>query len=287
MEAVMSPARAALVALSVSLATSAFGCGDDDAQPDDGDDQGTVADASTGDPDGGDGAAPDAGRGKADAAPGDGGGDGGEPDAGGGAPDGGGDPDAGTPPDAGGNDDAGPIDAGTPDGGPLDAGPLDGGGPVDAGPDPLDGQFLLGIRLALAPTAPAVRFITTVDATGASADFTFQAITAANCLDGGGGGFPVGNTESAPGIAIAPNGTFQLTLTTVTLPAEANSVLCSELSAESISVQGTVASPDLTCGTITVNATGLPPLAGTFGAIRIPTGTVGDENLPAPVTSCP
>ena len=28
-------------------------------------------------------------------------------------------------------------------------------------------------------------------------------------------------------------------------------------------------------------------LAGTFGAIRIPPGTVGDDNLPAPVVACP
>jgi hypothetical protein len=276
------PHSTALLALSALLATASLACGDDDAGGDGGD--GTVADASAGEPDASRGE-PDANRGGEDAAPTIDSGV--EPD-GGGKPDAGRE-DAGSPPDAGGGDDAGTPDAGTLDAGTPDAGPLDAGGPPDAGVDPFDGEFLLSIRLNLAPDAPPVRLITTVDFTGSSeggsADFTLQPISASICLGGATGGFPVGDAATANGIPVGTDGRFQIALTNVAVPADANSILCTALTGN-INVAGAVVTPDLTCGTITVSALG-QQLPGTFGAIRIPPGTVGDPNLPAPVTSCP
>jgi len=284
--------RTACFALCALIAAAGSACGDDDdALTDDGDGQGTAADAA-----GGDGAADAASGGEVDAAPGgeDGGGrlDGGALDGAavedaGSLPDGG-DLDGGAAPDAS-PADGGPLDGGgAPDAGPADGGVPDGGAP-DAGPDPFDGEFLLSIRVDLFPNAP-IRLITTVDFTpggeGGTADFTFQPIKFGGCAPEGNGGLPVGDPFTAAGIGVDGAGAFEIGLADVTLPAGANTPLCIELTAESINVAGTVRGPDLTCGEVTVGALG-GQLTGTFGAIRIPPGTVGDANLPEPVTECP
>lgn len=287
MSLVHRTARLGLVAL---LATAWVGCGDDDAfsdDDDDGADDGTTIDAGDGD---------EIDAGEPDAAP--------SPDA---APT----PDAATfdaaPPDGGGIDaslppDAGEIDAGTPDAGPPDAGPVDAGtpdagtpdaGPPDAAPpDDLDGEFLLGIVAGIFPDAP-IRFITTVDftpsgggGTAGTADFSFQAINAAVCVPGQ-GGFPVNAPPLvANDVPINADGTFTIEFIGQTLPGPSNPVpvtgiQCTDLTAN-ITVNGTIVSADVTCGTV---ETPLLPL--TFGAIRIPPGTIGDANLPPPLTACP
>jgi hypothetical protein len=263
---------------SALFALGLAACGDNNAAPwaDDGDDDdgdgATLPDASGGDPDSGGGQA-DAGGGDKDA--------GDQPDAG--DLDGGSDRDAGDVPDAGGLDGGGAPDAGEPD-----AGTPDGGAP-DAGPDPLDGEFLLALQADLAPDV-RIRLITTVDFTdgggGAGvADFTFQPIVATNCSVEM-GGLPVGATTTVNAIPIDVEGAFQIVLSQLTLPALANAFTCTEVVVDEIDVLGTVQSPDLTCGTVSVTLDTIE-LAGTFGAIRIPPGTVGDENLPAPVVACP
>ena len=279
--------RRAGVLLSAIVSSLLVGCGDNNEPihggggDDDDDGAGAMSDAAGGGaPDGGSGVKPDANSddqdagGKADAGDLDGGGDedAGEPD--------GGDRDGGAAPDAG-------IDAGTPDAGDLDGATPDAGEP-DAGPDELDGEFLLAIAANLAPASP-IRFITTVDFTptggsAGTADFTFQPIIAENCAAGM-GGLPVGAAFTSPGIEIAADGTFQIALSNVTLPAEANTILCAELTADLIEVSGTMRGPDLTCGDVTVTS-GTLQLLGTFGAIRIAPGTIGDD-LPDPVAACP
>ncbi len=135
-----------------------------------------------------------------------------------------------------------------------------------------------------------IRLITTVDFTATEgdagvADFTFQPIVATNC-SAEMGGLPVGEPTTVSGIPIDGEGAFQIVLSQLTLPALANAITCAEIVVAEIDVLGTVQSPDLTCGTVTVTL-GTAELAGTFGAIRIPPGTVGDENLPEPVVACP
>ncbi len=139
---------------------------------------------------------------------------------------------------------------------------------------------------AFNPNDP-IRFIATVDFTGAgeggTADFSFQPLIAADCVADM-GGLPVGEPFASNGVPVGADGTFQMTLNG-TLPADANPVpalQCQELAAE-IEVTGQIISADLSCGTVVVLGT----IMGTFGAIRIPPGTVGDENLPAPLTACP
>jgi hypothetical protein len=264
--------------LSALFAVGLAACGDNNAAPgaDDGEDDdgggATLPDASGADPDSG-GGQPDGGGGDKDA--------GDRPDAG--DVDGGSDRDAGDVPDAGDRDGGGAPDAGDPDAGTPDA------GEPDAGPDPLDGEFLLALRANALPDA-RIRLITTVDFTATDgdtgvADFTFQPIVATNC-SAGMGGLPVGAATTVSDIPIDGEGAFQIVLSQLTLPALANAITCTEVVVDEIDVLGTVQSPDLTCGTVTVTLDTLV-LAGTFGAIRIPPGTVGDANLPEPVVACP
>jgi hypothetical protein len=285
--------RTAFLALSALLAVASGACGDDDALSDDGgaDDDGTRADA------GGGGGESDAGGGNGDAAP---------PLPDGGKPDGGGDTDGGTRPDGGdadgGTPDAAPGDAGTPDAGQPDAAPPDAappdGAPPDAAPpdaalpDPQDGEFLLSVAVELFPNNP-IRFITTVEFTqvgeGGTADFTFQPIIAPNCVPET-SGFPVGTPVTVTGIPIAADGTFNIDLVGATLPGPANpiplpGIQCTELTGN-VSVTGAIVNPDLSCGDAEVTA-GTITIPGSFGAIRIVPGTVGDDNLPAPVSACP
>ena len=135
-----------------------------------------------------------------------------------------------------------------------------------------------------------IRLITTVDFTATDgeagvADFTFQPIVATNCSEEM-GGLTVGAATTVSDIPIDDEGAFQIVLSQLTLPALANAITCTEVVVDEIDVLGTVQSPDLTCGTVTVTLDTLV-LAGTFGAIRIPPGTVGDDNLPEPVVACP
>jgi hypothetical protein len=281
------------VVLHLALLTIAIAaCGDDNAprggggdDDDDDDGGGTMVDAGD-TPDGGQpdaGVEPDAGGSP----------DGGDRDAGGspdgGDRDGGGAPDAGDR-DGGGAPDAGETDAGAPDAGPTDAGEPDAGEPdagePDAGPDELDGEFLLALVAIILPDSP-IRFITTVDFTptdggAGTAVFTFQPIIVDSCAPGM-GGLPVGDPVTTPPVDIAADGTFQIGFVDLVLPAQANPLTCEELTASSVDVDGTVQSPDLTCGTGLLIGT----IEGTFGAIRIEPGTVGDANLPEPVTACP
>lgn len=261
--------RSACLALTTLLAAASGACGDNNAaRNDDGDDGGgTLPDGAGGGGELDASVQPDAAGSDIDASPGLDAGD----------VDGGGDEDAGTRPD-GGDIDAG----GKPDGGELDA------GAPDAGSDPLDGEFLLSLEAAQLPGVP-VRFITTVDFTGSeeggTADFTFQPIIREACAAGM-GGLPVGEPFTTPGIAVDGKGAFQIVIADVTLPALASPLGCAEVTADSIEVSGTVQSPDLSCGDVTVTI-GTGELLGTFGAIRIEPGTVGDANLPEPVTACP
>ena len=187
-------------------------------------------------------------------------------DDGGGAADSGG---GGGQADAGG----GEADAG---GGEADAG----GGEADAAP--VDGaQYLLGIGITV-PLPLEFRFIATVDLGKSSGDFSLQPIVSADC-DAEEAGNPVGDAESAIGVPIEKDGSFEINLPGGTIPTTANPLNCMDLTGDFV-VTGAIQKDLTACGEVAVTA---PIMAsGTFGTVAIEPGTIGDDNLPAPVFAC-
>lgn len=156
----------------------------------------------------------------------------------------------------------------------------------------ISGQFLTGLVPAFAPNS-TLRFIGTVEFTdngdGATANFSFQPITAAKCVGGeANAGQPVGDPLVINDVAISATGTFTASVTNARVEAMANDVSCGLIRAD-INLEGIIQNEDLFCGGVSGMVNSPSPASldnSTFGAIRITEGTVG-QDLPESLGACP
>jgi hypothetical protein len=202
--------------------------------------------------------------------------------------------------DDAGDDDGAQADSGS--GGQADAGggePDAAGGEADAGePDaaPIEGdQFLLGINLTVEDSpfgdlTGVSRVIATIAIDGATADFNLQPVVAPECPDAGDSGEVIGPATVVTDVAIGKDGTFEFDVANATFTQGSVGIpqICTlgDVVAN-LTVSGQVQATG-PCGG--VEGTSVAPVAnlnvtGTFGAVPIETGTVGDD-LPKAVLTC-
>lgn len=174
----------------------------------------------------------------------------------------------------------------------LDAAPVPdamvgGGGVFD-----VTGPFLLSIATTMPVPVNPIRFLVnatfTAEGDGGTVDLTIQPLVATPC-DKATGGQLVGEELSIGDIAVASDGTFEVTVVESVIDGEANPLLCGTPITADITLGGTIVSTDGICGIVSgmVNAPISGPLVGTFGAVRLPDPvTLGDADLPAAQTAC-
>lgn len=184
--------------------------------------------------------------------------------------------------------DSASIDAGTTI---ADAGPdggIDAGDPADASTADFSGLYLFAIQRR---AGDPVRFLATVAFTpstgGGAAAFSLQPLKVDGCPEVGGGGTAVGS-PIATGDVEVDDASFGFTIPDAFVVGEANPVMCSALAVD-LRIDGAARGDGSLCGDVSGSIT-LPPGqtfdGGTFGALPIAPGTVGDANLPDPVTEC-
>jgi hypothetical protein len=189
----------------------------------------------------------------------------------------------------GGDDSAGgSIDAATTS---ADAGPdggIDAGDPADAATADFSGLYLLSIQRR---AGDPLRFLATVafspSAGGGTAAFSLQPLKVDSCPAVGEGGTALGSPIAAGDVEV-DDAAFDFTIADAFIAGEANPVLCSALSVD-LRIAGVARGDGSLCGEVWGPIT-LPPGqafdGGTFGAVPVVPGAIGDPNLPDPVTSC-
>ena len=156
----------------------------------------------------------------------------------------------------------------------------------------ISGEFLVTLSPGFAPDS-LLQFIATVEATiedgAGTASFSFQPIWAENCEPPDGDArTPVGNALEADDVELDGAGAYSFTFDNAQVDGRANAVSCGAILAD-ITLTGIIQSPDLWCGDGSGMVMAPTPAnleGSTYGAIRIETGTVG-EDLPDPQPACP
>jgi hypothetical protein len=166
----------------------------------------------------------------------------------------------------------------------------------DAAP-PIEGdQFLLGILLTVEDSpfgdlSGVSRVIATVALDGATADFNLQPVVAPECPDAGESGQPIGPPTVVTDVAVGVDGSFEFDVAEAVFTQGSAGIpqLCTlgDIVAQlTVTGQVQVAGP---CGVVAGTSISPVPglvVTGTFGAVAIDNGTVGDD-LPEAVTDCP
>jgi hypothetical protein len=174
-----------------------------------------------------------------------------------------------------------------PDGPPgvhVDAAPL-----VDGPIADVSGTFLIGLTNDLLAAVNPIQFLATqtVDMTGGGYRVTlsFQPLNKTTRL-------AVGAPAVFGPVDVSTNGEFTANLPgELTIPAEANTLLVAPIVANMVVIVGRISTADFHCGTLDGNVTqpvviDLGESHTTYGAIRVPPGTMGTA-LPTPVVRCP
>jgi hypothetical protein len=158
--------------------------------------------------------------------------------------------------------------------------------PVEVIPD-VSGTFLIGLTNTLL-TQP-IQFLATqtVDMTGGGYRVTlsFQPLHKVTRL-------PVGSPAVFGPVDVSDTAQFTANLPgTLTIPAEANTLIDLPIVANTVVIAGRILSTDLHCGTLDGNVTApvvidLSEAVTTYAGIRVPPGTMGTA-LPPPQVKCP
>lgn len=180
------------------------------------------------------------------------------------------------------------TDAGTVADAGADGG-VDAGDPADAATADFSGLYLFAIQRR---AGDPIRFLATVafspsrGGSGAAA-FSLQPLKVESCPEAGGGGTAVGSAIAAGDVEVN-DAAFAFTIPDAFIIGEANPVMCSALAVD-LRIDGTARGDGTLCGEVSGTIT-LPPGqtfdGGTFGAVPVAPGTIGDGNLPDAVTSC-
>ena len=168
-------------------------------------------------------------------------------------------------------------------------GGIDAGDPADATTADFSGLYLFAIQRR---AGDPIRFLATVAFSpslggNGTAAFSFQPLKVENCPEAGGGGTVVGSPMAASDVEVN-EASFDFTIAGAFIAGAANPVMCSDV-AVNLRIDGAARGDGSLCGVVagTIN---LPPGqtfdGATFGAVPVAPGTVGDANLPDPVTSC-
>ena len=166
----------------------------------------------------------------------------------------------------------------------VDAAPL-----VDGPIADVSGTFLIGLTNDLLAGVMPIQFLATqtVDRTGGGYRVTlsFQPLDKTTRL-------AVGAPAVFGPVDVSTNGEFTANLPgELTIPAEANTLLPQPIVANTVVIVGRISTADFHCGTLDGNVTqpvviDLGASHTTYGAIRVPPGTMGSA-LPPPVVKCP
>ena len=168
-------------------------------------------------------------------------------------------------------------------------GGLDAGDPADASTADFSGLYLLAIQRQ---AGDPIRLLATVAFSpslggGGTAAFSLQPLKVNACPEVGAGGTAVGSPMAAGDVEVN-DAAFDFAISGAFIVGEANPVMCSALSVN-LRIEGVARGDGSLCGEVSGPIT-LPPGqtfdGGTFGAVSMPPGTIGDRNLPDPVISC-
>lgn len=168
-------------------------------------------------------------------------------------------------------------------------GGIDAADPSDATTADFSGLYLFAIRRRM---GDPIRFLATVAFSpslggGGTAVFSLQPLKVDSCPLVGSGGTAVGSPLAASDVEV-DDAAFEFTIADALIVGEANPNMCSALSVD-LRIEGAARGDGSLCGVVG-GAITLPPGqtfdGGTFGAVAVAPGTIGDANLPDPVISC-
>jgi hypothetical protein len=151
----------------------------------------------------------------------------------------------------------------------------------------ISGTFLFSLSAPVAPDKPLLFISTNTmqmlgDGTG-SLSMSLQGLTASDRT------LVPGTVAQAQNTPVAADGTFHTDFGQLTIPAATDTIILGAEIMAMVQIAGNIRSTDLYCGIATGMVQSPIPLdlAGTtWGAIRVPPGTVGNA-LPRPVFVCP
>ncbi|MCP4449558.1 MAG: hypothetical protein GY811_30130 [Myxococcales bacterium] len=155
----------------------------------------------------------------------------------------------------------------------------------------ISGEYFLALSPSIAPEALLKLIVTTevdLSVDPAVLSMTFQGLCTQpeQCTVGQ----PIGDPHVETGIEVTDECGFDLQIDSIILAGGANSLSGSEIDGE-LQLLGNLQSEEFYCGIVngiaSVGGAPIPIDNSTFGATRVPTGTLGDDLPDPPVASCP